>query len=108
MNKQYGKLVRDNIPDIIRAQGGVPVVRILSEEEYLRCLNDKLLEEMREYLACNGCHCMEELCDIQEVLDALANALGFSHEELVWAQAEKAARNGRFRRRLYLEEVREE
>ena len=34
MEKVYNKLVRDNIPEIIEHNGGTPVYRILSEEEY--------------------------------------------------------------------------
>lgn len=31
----YNKLVRDNVPDIIREQGGTPVIRTLGDEEYV-------------------------------------------------------------------------
>lgn len=44
-----GKLVRDNIPDIIRADGKTPVTRILDQEEYLNELDRKLQEEVAEY-----------------------------------------------------------
>lgn len=102
MAQKHGKLVRDHIPNIIRAQGRTPITRILEEKEYLRCLNDKLLEEAREFLEHN---CMEELCDMLEVIDALARTLGYSHEEIERVRAGKAARNGRFEQRIYLEEV---
>lgn len=46
----YKKLVRDYIPDIIKDNGEVPIVRILDDEEYLKELNKKLLEEVNEYL----------------------------------------------------------
>ena len=46
-----GKLVRDNIPDIIRADGKTPVTRILDQEEYLNELDRKLQEEVAEYQA---------------------------------------------------------
>ena len=29
-----GKLVRDKIPDIIKADGKTPIIRVLSEDEY--------------------------------------------------------------------------
>ena len=32
----YNKLVRDRIPDMIRAQGENPNIRILDQEEYLQ------------------------------------------------------------------------
>ena len=31
----YNKLVRDNVPDIIREQGGTPVNHTLDDEEYV-------------------------------------------------------------------------
>ncbi len=105
MAQKFGKLVRDHIPDIIRTQGRTPAIRILGDGEYLRCLNDKLLEEAHEFLANN---CVEELCDLLEVIDALAETLGYSREDIERTHAEKAARNGRFERRIYLEEVTDE
>ena len=63
-----GKLVRDNIPDIIRADGKTPVTRILNQEEYLNELDRKLQEEVAEYQADKS---MEELADILEVLSAI-------------------------------------
>ena len=41
---RYDKLVRDLIPDIIRADGKDCTVEELSEEEYLRLLDAKLNE----------------------------------------------------------------
>ena len=46
----YNKLVRDNVPDIIREQGGTPVIRTLGDEEYVQCLENKLREEVGEFL----------------------------------------------------------
>ena len=46
----YNKLVRDNIPDIIKKNGATPIVRILDDEEYFKELNRKLKEELNEYL----------------------------------------------------------
>ena len=38
----YNKLVRDNIPDIIRESGETPVIRTLEDEEFRECLGCKL------------------------------------------------------------------
>ena len=46
----YNKLVRDNIPDIIKKNGATPIIRILDDEEYFKELNRKLKEELNEYL----------------------------------------------------------
>ena len=45
MIKNYNKLVRDNIPDIIKNNGGEPIIRILDDSEYKSELEKKLYEE---------------------------------------------------------------
>jgi predicted house-cleaning noncanonical NTP pyrophosphatase (MazG superfamily) len=46
-----GKLVRYNIPQIIRAEGLEPVIYTADAEEYGIRLRDKLREEVEEFLA---------------------------------------------------------
>ena len=41
MEQIYNKLVRDNIPSIIKKNGGEPYTRILSDEEYKNELEKK-------------------------------------------------------------------
>ena len=48
MEKIYNKLVRDNIPDIIRDDNETPVTRILTDGEYEIELYRKLVEECKE------------------------------------------------------------
>ena len=38
---EYDKLVRDNIPDIIKNNGDEPIYRILEDNEYLEYLYKK-------------------------------------------------------------------
>ena len=42
MERIYNKLVRDNIPNIIKEKGEEPITRILSDEEYKKELEKKL------------------------------------------------------------------
>ncbi|MCL2409708.1 MAG: nucleoside triphosphate pyrophosphohydrolase [Oscillospiraceae bacterium] len=99
---KYGKLVRDNIPDIIQRQGKTPAVRVLSDDEYRVYLNKKLLEEVNEYLENS---CVEEFCDILEVLDAVRKSMNFSDADIDAFKSAKAAQNGKFDKKLFLEEV---
>ena len=95
----YNKLVRDKIPQIIKAQGQTPNIRILDEGEYTACLERKLDEEVREYHADKN---MEELADILEVVFAINENLGHSREELLEAYQRKHDARGGFRDRIFL------
>lgn len=98
----FGKLVRDKVPEIIERDGSKPVVRILENEEYLDVLVEKLAEECREF---KETLTLEELADIQEVIGALARAIGADRQELEKVRADKAAKRGGFNNRVFLENV---
>ena len=46
--KEYNKLIRDKIPEIIEAAGKQCIVEVMNEEEYLEALDAKLNEELAE------------------------------------------------------------
>lgn len=98
----YHKLVRDRIPDIIRACGKSCTCRTLDGAEYLERLEDKLQEELSEYLESKS---IEELADLLEVLYAVAAARGSSPAEVESLRREKAQARGGFAARVLLEEV---
>ena len=98
----YNKLVRDKIPEIIRQQGHIPKVRVLDNTEYFNALNQKLSEELAEYLE-NGC--VEELADIMEVVYAIIKHKGLSPDEFEKVRAQKSSERGAFDDRLYLVSV---
>jgi predicted house-cleaning noncanonical NTP pyrophosphatase (MazG superfamily) len=95
-----GKLVRDRIPEIIRASGAEPVTYRADVAEYRGRLREKLLEEVDEFLAADGADAVEELADILEVVYALAADLGTTKEDLETARATKAAERGAFADRV--------
>ena len=72
MEKTYNKLVRDNIPNIIKNNGEDPITRILTNEEYKQKLEKKLYEEYQEVLESSGEDRIEELADMLEVIKSLA------------------------------------
>lgn len=89
-----GKLVRDNIPQIIRANGLEPVTYTADAEEYGIRLRDKLREEVEEFPA--SYNDPEELADIPEVLYALAEQAGTDRQKLEEVRAAKAEERGGF------------
>ena len=102
MKKEYNKLVRDLIPDIIRESGKVCKVHTLSHPEYIAALRQKLDEEVEEYQSSQE---HEELADILEVVYALAEATGCSEEKLNALRQNKAENRGKFTQKILLETV---
>ena len=97
--KRYDKLVRDRIPQIIREDGRSCRTRTRGQEEYLSRLEDKLREELDEYLQSGS---MEELADLCEVIRAVAAARGSSIGEVEAIRARKARERGGFAERILL------
>lgn len=98
----HNKLVRDKIPEIIEKTGKVCHIHTLTSDEYLAELDRKLNEECAEYQADKS---LEELADMLEVMYAIAEARGYSVEELEKVRAEKAEKRGAFIEKIYLESV---
>ena len=97
--KVHNKIVRDKIPEIIESQGNSPNTRILSEEEALDTLVEKLFEEANEFSDDRN---LEELADLLEVIQSLAELLGHTPEDLEKARKEKVLKRGGFKKRIYL------
>ncbi|MEG0005539.1 MAG: nucleoside triphosphate pyrophosphohydrolase [Peptostreptococcaceae bacterium] len=100
--KKYNKLVRDKIPEIIEADGKTCTYEIVTGEEKYKLLEEKLQEEVNEFLEDKN---LEELADIMEVVFALANELGHSEDELILKRSSKACTKGDFKVGLYLKEI---
>lgn len=100
--KEYNKLIRDKIPEIIEAAGKRCIVEVMNEEEYLEALDAKLNEELAEYQADKS---LEELADLLEVMYAVVRARGYTTEELERVRKQKAEKRGGFEKRLRLKGV---
>jgi predicted house-cleaning noncanonical NTP pyrophosphatase (MazG superfamily) len=98
----YKKLVRDEIPKIIKADGHIPVTRILDKEEFKQALLEKLVEEAKELLESSGD--LGERADIAEVLKALDESFGFGKQTIEDARIKKVEKRGAFDARIFLEE----
>ena len=102
--KVYNKLVRDNIPDIILKDHCLPTTRVLDDEEYIKELNKKLMEEVNEYLEEEN---VEEMVDILEVIRAILDYKKVSYEDIEEKRAKKAKKRGAFKKKVFLEKVME-
>ncbi len=96
----YNKLVRDKIPEICLANGDIPVIRHLEDDNaYLSALTDKLGEEAAEVKATPT---LEELADTLEVVYSIGKALGITPEQIEEARVQKAEERGGFDDRIFL------
>lgn len=98
----YDKLVRDEIPAIIEADGETPVTHVADEEEYEQRLADKLDEEVQEFRENDRTN---ELADVLEVIRAICAHRGVSMDELDRRRQEKAEERGGFEEGIVLERV---
>ena len=88
--KEYNKLVRDFIPEIIRADGKACDISRATSHDLQRLLEEKLLEE---------------LADMMEVIFGLAHQLGYSEEQLLAKRNQKLEERGGFKDGIVLEKV---
>lgn len=100
------KLVRDKIPELIEQLERVKAVtRTLSDKEYGEKLIDKIYEEAEELSLAikEKTNTVEELADILEVVNAIADFIGSSINEVEKKRLEKLKERGGFEKRIMLE-----
>ena len=102
--KKRGKLVRNGIPDIIRADGGNPEIEVLSDNAtYIKALLAKLNEELRELFRASGKEkVVEESGDVLQVIKDIFIARGILFEEANFACTKKHFERGGFDKRFFL------
>jgi predicted house-cleaning noncanonical NTP pyrophosphatase (MazG superfamily) len=104
--EQHAKLVRDKIPQIIRAEGRDPKVEVLDDVGYERALCAKVLEEATEFSeAVSDAHVLEEAADIVEVLRARLKLRGLSLDDVEQVRVRKNEQRGGFAERLFMYSV---
>ncbi|SDZ07439.1 nucleoside triphosphate pyrophosphohydrolase [Bacillus sp. 166amftsu] len=105
----YNKLIRDRIPEIIKYNGKTPITRTLNEKEYIEEIGKKIGEELTEYLEAEiQEHKIEELADLLELINTLAQHEGITLEDVEKVRKQKAEKRGGFQERIFLVEVHED
>lgn len=102
MKRIYNKLVRDNIPQLIKESGRDCSSRILNEKEYYDALLDKIVEEIEEYRISGN---EEELADVYEVLDCLVQLKEYEPMHIDYLQLIRREKRGSFKDRVLLIDV---
>ena len=94
---EFNKLVRDEIPAKIEAQGEAAEVARLEGEALLAALKNKLVEEALEVFDAKSSDSIgEEIADVLEVLYALEKMLGLKRSEVDAVREAKLKKRGGF------------
>lgn len=102
MRKEYDKLVRDKIPEIIQQSGLKCETLTLSESEYRQALRQKVVEEAQEVATSEEQNLVTELADIYEVIDAIIETYGINRELIIKEQIRRRNERGGFQKRIKL------
>lgn len=108
MKKNYMKLVRDKIPDIMEVDGCTNLqIQRLNDSDYIKALSLKIKEEAAEAAAeiQEGNHegIIEELADLEEVIIAIKKIHNISSSEIERKREKKKQLRGGFEGRIWLE-----
>lgn len=94
---EFNKLVRDQVPELIRERGERVTTARLNEEAIIRALRQKLVEEAYEVLDAKDLESvLVEIADIREVVDSLIQHLKASDRDVAEQQTEKRSKLGGF------------
>lgn len=96
---KYDKLVRDNIPAIIKKSGGECTFKRINNDEVIPYLFKKVREEIDELEADKS---PEEMADVLEVIDSLITLLNFDMDDINEIKNRKASINGKFQKNTIL------
>ena len=105
-NIEHQKLVRDKIPNKIENGGELAVTKKLSDNELFEQLRLKLIEEAFEVLDANDTgELIQELADVLEVIDSIAQKQKISMTEINNAKAKKREKVGGFDSGIILQQT---
>lgn len=100
------KLVRDEIPEIIKESGKLPIYHRATPSEVEKLLEEKLGEEIEELLTAHTAETkLEEAADVLEVLLSILAGYGFTYKDLLAKAETKRLERGSFIKGYVLDEV---
>lgn len=98
-----GKLVRDQVPRLVREAGHQVQFREAAPDERARYLKRKVADEAAELLAADPGQEREEVADLLEALESLLRVRGYDRDDLKLVKEAKRKRRGGFERFLIVE-----
>jgi predicted house-cleaning noncanonical NTP pyrophosphatase (MazG superfamily) len=98
----HQKLIRDKIPQVIKASGDKYETRVMSKKEYEKELKKKLVEEAKELNEAPKEKLTSEMADVLELLKSIADFYKIDFKSVVKKQVQKRKERGGFKKRLFL------
>jgi len=104
MIKKYyhQKLIRDKIPEIIKAHGGEFELRKIDDKEFEIELKKKLIEEAKELTEIPKDRVINELADVLEIIKSLSAHYKISFKNIEKYQTDKRRKRGGFKKKQFL------
>lgn len=99
---KYDKLVRDKIPEIIKASNKECKTHTVAKEETIKYLIQKISEETSEF---EEFYSKEELADLLEVIHGLVHHLNYDFVEIETIRKVKKENRGGFEKSIILDSV---
>ena len=110
----YNKIVRDNVPEIIKEKHEKAIVKyrvITDKKELIKALCNKLIEEVNELAEASDeidSEYMSELCDVHDILNEI-DSISIDNAEdarkLHAVRRDKVGKRGKFENHIFLESV---
>lgn len=98
----HKKLVRDKIPQFIKANKGKYKVRVMDEDEFKKELKNKLIEEAKEVKRAKKGELLKELADVLELIKSIAESENINFKLIEKKQKQRRKERGGFKKRLFL------
>lgn len=102
MNKEVYGLVRDNIPEMIRKDGGYPILQVLPNNLFKLEVESKLKSKLEKLLDEKN---VENFVDVYELLDTLASAYNIPKDKINSYKQDKLNIKGGYSNKYYLEKI---
>jgi predicted house-cleaning noncanonical NTP pyrophosphatase (MazG superfamily) len=99
MKVEYNKLVRDKVPEIIRASGRTCEYKILGKSEIKNALKDKLLEKAQVFMNSPS---EDELSDIYELLDTIVEEFEYEPLHIDYLKIQNKENKGTYAEKMFL------
>lgn len=107
--REYNKLIRGKVPELIRRDGQFPVTRVLDREARRAALLNKLRDEVNDLdTAGERNQILDEAADVYEILLTIISEAGYVDRDLYSHARKKRLERGSFDAGIWLERIESE